>query len=69
MTTTTIAYQITAPAPRAFCAGVVVNEVHRVIEAAPILKYMMGWPIGKVLGYCREKGWKIMRVEGCGDNT
>ena len=52
-------YQITAPH---FCAGFIrVNGVVGV--AAPIIKYMVGWPIGKVRRYCEMKGWRLEWVE------
>jgi hypothetical protein len=28
-----------------------------VVEAAPIVKYMMGWNGAQVARYCRSKGW------------
>lgn len=40
-----------------FTAGVVVRD-ERVVRAAPILKYMLGWPRTRVLSYARAKGWK-----------
>ena len=55
----TILYQITA---RHFVAGIVVNDEHKVAEGAPIVNYMVTWPIGRVISYCRSKGWKIVKV-------
>jgi hypothetical protein len=40
-----------------FCAAVIL-ENNRVTTAAPILKYMMGWDMGKVMWYAKKKGWK-----------
>jgi len=34
-----------------------------VIEAAPILNYMMGWNGAEVARYCRAKGWTWERME------
>lgn len=52
-------YQITSSH---FCAGIVrVNGVVKI--AAPIVKYMTGWPIGKVRRYCEQKGWGLEWVE------
>jgi hypothetical protein len=47
-----------------FVAGLVLagGEVHgqRVVsEAAPILRYMVGWPFGKVRSYCTTRGFKV----------
>jgi len=30
-----------------------------VIDAAPIVRYMIGWGYFKVLGYCQRKGWSF----------
>lgn len=40
-----------------FCAGLVITD-DVVTEAAPILKYMLGWNTERVRGYIRKKGWK-----------
>jgi hypothetical protein len=41
---------------RHFVAAVVI--VGRfVVSAAPILRYMIGWPHDKVVAYCRTKRW------------
>lgn len=42
-----------------FCAGVVVDDLGRVIRAAPIVKYMRGWTLKQVEDYCREKRWTL----------
>jgi hypothetical protein len=39
-----------------FVAAVVLDG-DRVVRAAPILRYMHGWPAQRVIGYCRRKGW------------
>lgn len=52
--TPSLLLQITA---RHFAAGIVVDASLRVIEAAPILWYMTGWPVGRVANYCKAKGW------------
>lgn len=38
------------------CAGLVVRN-QTVISTAPILKYMKGWDVLKVMEYCQKKGW------------
>ena len=43
-----------------FVAGVVLKD-ERVIYAAPILKWMAGWTVDRVEGYCRSKGWEFQR--------
>lgn len=41
-----------------FTAGAIVDdESERVVEAAPIIKYMVGWHMEKVQTYCAKKGW------------
>jgi hypothetical protein len=50
---TEVAVQITAPH---FCAGVVARD-GRVVAAAPIVRYMVGWDGRRVRDYCRRKGW------------
>lgn len=39
-----------------FVAGLVVTD-DVVVRTAPILKYMLGWSLGRVISYCRQKGW------------
>jgi len=41
--------RITAPH---FCAGVVVSK-----QAAPIVSYMIMWPLEQIQHYCWRKGW------------
>ena len=47
--------QITAPH---FCAGLVV-EADRVVQAAPILRWMLGKPEDLVRWHCQRKGWAV----------
>ena len=51
-------YQVIAPH---FTAGFEVWD-GVVFEAAPIIKYMSGWGIGKVRRYCVQKGWELNDV-------
>ncbi|WP_157787984.1 hypothetical protein [Bradyrhizobium elkanii] len=39
-----------------FYAAVVVGQTNRVIRAAPILRYMIGWDRQRVLAYADRKG-------------
>jgi hypothetical protein len=57
MITETLA-QITAPH---FCAGIVLFD-DRVVEAAPIVRYMKRWSRDRVRDYCASKGWRIVVV-------
>lgn len=41
--------RITAPH---FCAAIVDGR------AAPILRFMKGWSVGRIKSYCWHKGWK-----------
>ena len=34
----------------------------RVVRAAPIIKYMVGWDGARVAGYCRSRNWTWERV-------
>lgn len=45
-----------------FVAGIVLGDDRSVVEAAPILRYMVGWPREKARDYCRRKGWKTEKV-------
>jgi len=40
-----------------FVAGAVTKQ-SRVVKAAPIIKYMIGWHSLKVVQYCKKKGWE-----------
>lgn len=43
-----------------FVAGVVLTKGH-VVRAAPIVKYMLGWPEGRVISYISRKRWRYGR--------
>lgn len=43
-----------------FYAGLVVAN-RLVIDAAPIIKYMVGWDGKRVKEYCEKKGFKIIK--------
>jgi hypothetical protein len=47
--------QITAPH---FCAGLIQRD-GTVRQAAPIVKYMIGWSIQRAVEYARSKGWRV----------
>jgi hypothetical protein len=47
--------RITAPH---FVAGFTHNA-KRVKWTAPIIRYMLGWPIKRVLEYCAKKKWRV----------
>jgi hypothetical protein len=44
-----------------FYAGLVAQD-GKVIEAAPIIGYMLGWTGKQVANYCAKKGWVWERV-------
>lgn len=44
-----------------FVAGVESLD-RKIIKTAPILSYMMGWDIKKVIIYCKKKRWKVERI-------
>lgn len=44
-----------------FYAGVVLWD-DKVIEVAPILRYMKGWSRGRVRSYCSDKKWRVIVV-------
>ena len=41
-----------------FTAGVVIDESDHVVQAAPKVRYMLGWNSDKVLKYAQRRGWK-----------
>lgn len=41
-----------------FFVGIVLRN-NRVIEAAPIVKYMKGWTRAQVRDYCVKKDWEV----------
>lgn len=54
-------FQISSPY---FTAGGVIGcpkgELgNRVVEAAPVIKYMIGWGQTEVFKYCSKKEWKL----------
>jgi len=44
-----------------FTAAIVLRD-ERVIEAAPIVRYMVGWKRDSVRSYCKERRWEISVV-------
>ena len=46
-----------------FCAAVTLNELDRVVAAAPILNYMLGWYEPGVVSYARKKGWSVTTIK------
>ncbi len=64
-------YQISTPEQwtgTPFAAGLEVDWVkgqgdaeptEKVVEAAPILKYMVGWRISHVIAFCSKRGWVL----------
>ena len=50
--------QVTAPH---FCAGIILKD-GIVTEAAPILRWAIGWRRARLSEYFREKGWKAIVV-------
>ncbi len=50
-----------------FHAGIVLRA-DRVVEAAPILKYMTGWSRDRVRSYCAAKGWRVSIVRQGGQS-
>jgi hypothetical protein len=53
--------QITSDAKPRFTAGIVLWD-DKVIEVAPIVKYMKKWSRAQVRDYCARRGWKISIV-------
>jgi hypothetical protein len=41
-----------------FCAAVVLDNTGRVYKAAPLLRYMIGWKMKRVLDYARNRKWE-----------
>lgn len=29
------------------------------VHAAPIIQYMLHWPLDRIMGYCRYKHWRV----------
>lgn len=55
----TMLVQITAPH---MCSGIILED-DVVTEAAPIVRYMVGWNRDRVRDYCRQKGWNVRIVQ------
>ncbi len=51
---------LTIDAPHFFC-GVVLRE-DKVIQAAPIVRYMLGWNAQRLKRYCQRRGWRVEAV-------
>lgn len=51
-----------------FVAGIVPHN-GRVVNAAPILRYMIHWTGREVAAYCAKKGWSWQRVECAPENA
>jgi hypothetical protein len=53
---------------RGFVAGAVVQR-DVVVNAAPIIKYMIGWHPSKVRRYVEGRGWSLMWLpSGCAED-
>jgi len=37
-------------------------STYKVVKAAPIIKYMVGWTKHNVENYCNKKGWKLNEI-------
>jgi len=46
---------------RHLCAGIIVRD-GEVVEAAPILRWMIGSPLREIADYCSRRGWKLERL-------
>ena len=44
-----------------FVAGLVARE-GKVVEAAPIIRYMQGWDGRQVAAYCKKKNWEWRKI-------
>ena len=53
-----VVVQIAAPH---FCAAIVARD-GKCVEAAPILRYMIGWDGKQVAAYCVHKHWSWWRA-------
>ncbi len=47
-------------APHFFAGGVVRDG--KVVEVAPIIKYMKGWAVTRVRVYCKQKRWALREM-------
>ena len=50
-----------------FVAGVVLDEKANVICCAPILHYMQGWSLPRIITYCIVKQWQCAICPGAAD--
>jgi hypothetical protein len=41
-----------------FTAGLVIKDDH-VIRAAPILNYMIGWPVKRIVALAQRREWSV----------
>lgn len=48
-----------------FCAGYDMETDN----IAPIIKYMKGWNLSRILLYCKTKGWKVEVINGPNSST
>jgi hypothetical protein len=48
--------------PRATFGFVFSTETGRVTEAAPIARYIVGWPIDRAVGYFERRGGAVAMV-------
>jgi hypothetical protein len=44
-----------------FYAAVVLDKNEVVVDAAPIIKYLMGKTVKEVQAYCKLRGWTAVR--------
>jgi hypothetical protein len=54
-----VIFQVSAPG---FTAGLVV-EGDKVVSAAPILRYMVGWTNARAVTYCLGRSWVIHKIQ------
>jgi len=47
---------------KGFVAGLEIDR-ERVVQAAPIMQYMVGWTLAQVYRYTRERGWNVWSYE------
>jgi hypothetical protein len=40
-----------------FVAGLIVDG-KRIVRAAPVIRYMIGWTVQQVAARCAQKGWE-----------
>ena len=51
----TALYRLSSPGNRSFCAGFVAVG-GTVTEAAPILRFLLNWPVETVYAYAQQRG-------------